>query len=312
VSDIHLNPLAMELVARLARDFAVDAVLDTGDITSFGYPLEARFAELVARVPVPYYLVPGNHDSPQNRAELDADPAVIVVDREVVDIGGVRVLGMADPTFTADNAITAVQARDVKQEDATRVAAVVRSSRPDVLAVHDPVQAGQSHGLVPLVVAGHLHRSTTELIDGTLQLTVGTTGATGLGSFTVETDLPYVAQVLRFVDGDLVAVDHITVSGLAGEFTVQRRPPAGGHARGRHRRSPAPVGRVSTTGGPQPRLRKTRPVLGLGWKNVVLGGMRSPPWAVASIWATVAGRRSTPAWARPSATARRTRSGPCW
>jgi predicted phosphodiesterase len=240
VSDIHLNPLAMELVARLARDFAVDAVLDTGDITSFGYPLEARFAELVARVPVPYYLVPGNHDSPQNRAELDADPAVIVVDREVVDIGGVRVLGMADPTFTADNAITAVQARDIKQADATRVAAVVRSSRPDVLAVHDPVQASESHGLVPLVVAGHLHRSTTELIDGTLQLTVGTTGATGLGSFTVETDLPYVAQVLRFVDGDLVAIDHITVSGLVGEFTVQRRLPPDGM-------------RVRSASGPQPR-----------------------------------------------------------
>ena len=47
------------------------------------------------------------------------------------------------------------------------------------------------------------------------------------------------------------------------------------------------------------------PVFGLGWKNVVFGGMRSPPWAMASIWATVAGRSSTPAWASPDATAAR-------
>ena len=59
-------------------------------------------------------------------------------------------------------------------------------------------------------------------------------------------------------------------------------------------------------GSGSPRVRNTRPVLGLGWKNVVFGGMRSPPWAVASIWATVAGRRSTPAWAAPDATAART------
>ena len=31
------------------------------------------------------------------------------------------------------------------------------------------------------------------------------------------------------------------------------------------------------------------PVLGLGWKNVVFGGMRSPPWAMSTICATVAG-----------------------
>ena len=37
------------------------------------------------------------------------------------------------------------------------------------------------------------------------------------------------------------------------------------------------------------------PVRGLGWKNVVFGGMRSPEGALAPIWATVAGRTSTPA-----------------
>src|SRR5690606_29545294 len=59
-------------------------------------------------------------------------------------------------------------------------------------------------------------------------------------------------------------------------------------------------------------LRKTMPVRGLGWKKVVLGGMRSPPWAMAVICATVAGRRRTPASARPDVTASTTWPTPCW
>ena len=54
------------------------------------------------------------------------------------------------------------------------------------------------------------------------------------------------------------------------------------------------------------------PVAGFGAKNVVFGGMRSPPWAMAWIWATVAGRMSTAAWARPSRTASTTLPTPCW
>lgn len=46
VSDIHLNPLAVEVVRRLATQFGADAVLDTGDLTSFGFPLEIRIGEL--------------------------------------------------------------------------------------------------------------------------------------------------------------------------------------------------------------------------------------------------------------------------
>lgn len=223
VSDLHLNPLGVELVIRLARDLRVDAVLDTGDLTTFGYPVEARLATLISRVPVPYLLVPGNHDSPEIRRQLAADDDITLLDGDVVEVGGVRILGIADPTFTAGTGIDAVEARAEKWAQAPTVAIRTRRLAPDVLAVHDPEQARDVGGEVPLVVAGHLHRTTWEERDGTLLLTVGSTGATGLGSFTVETDLAYEAQVLRFVDGDLVAVDHITVAGVRGEFTIQRR-----------------------------------------------------------------------------------------
>ncbi len=223
VSDLHLNPLGAELVVRLATNLEVDAILDTGDVTSFGLPIEARFGEVLAAVSVPYYLVPGNHDSPANRRQLDAIEGITLLDEDTVELGGVRILGVPDPTFTADNEMSTEEARAEKLRRAGSVARVVRRAAPDVLAVHDLRQAEQSTGFVPLVVAGHLHERTDVERDGTRLLTVGSTGATGLGSFTVETSEPYEAQVLRFRDGRLVAVDYLTVDGIGGDFTLERR-----------------------------------------------------------------------------------------
>ena len=101
VSDLHLNSVGLSLARDLAESFGVDAVLDTGDITSFGFEPEAAFTEQLAGIDVPYYLVPGNHDSEAVRRRLAASDDVILLDDEAVDIDGVTVLGMADPTVTA-------------------------------------------------------------------------------------------------------------------------------------------------------------------------------------------------------------------
>ena len=80
----------------------------------------------------------------------------------------------------------------------------------------------------------------------------------------------------------------------------RRRRPALAAALGRHL-----DGRTDRAAAPEPDLSRAGAdhhagAAGLGWKNVVFGGMRSPPWAMATIWATVAGRNSTPAWASPA------------
>ncbi len=223
VSDLHLNPLGAELVVRLARDLEVDAVLDTGDVTSFGLEVEARFGRLLAQAPVPYLLVPGNHDSAANRAQLAAIEGIELLDGDVVEIGSVRILGVADPTFTASNEVGSSEANARKAELAEDVRRQVERADPDVLAVHDLRQAAASTGEVPVVVAGHVHRRSERVVEGTVVLTVGSTGATGLGTFTVETSRPYEAQVLRFLDGELIAIDHLSVSGIDGAFTLERR-----------------------------------------------------------------------------------------
>lgn len=225
ISDVHLNPLGLEIASSLAKRFDVDAILDTGDLTSFGLPYESEIGRLIARMPAPYYFVPGNHDSPRNRRRLADVPNLTLLDRTTVDVRGVEILGIPDPATTVapdEDGVTGDEARAARLDEADDVAALVRARTPDVLAVAGLQLAEASVGEVPLVVSGDVHERTSEERDGTLLLTVGTTGAGGLGRFTQDTGRPYAAEVLRFVDGRLVALDYITVGSLDGAFSVDR------------------------------------------------------------------------------------------
>jgi Calcineurin-like phosphoesterase len=222
ISDVHLNPIGLELAASLAAAFDVDAVIDTGDLTSFGVDAEARIAVLLDQFPVPYYLVPGNHDSPANRDAMARHPNVTLVDGQAFDVAGLTVLGVGDPGFTALGGIPYDEAKQMRRERAGEVVGLVDVARPDVLAVAGAGLAEQVLGDVPLVISGDIHRRSEDLRDGTRLLTVGSTGATGLGSFTVVEDRPYEAQVLRFADGRLTGLDYVSLSGLSGAFTFER------------------------------------------------------------------------------------------
>jgi predicted phosphodiesterase len=224
ISDIHSNPVGLEVARQLAEGFKVDAVLDTGDLTSFGLPIEAQLADLVHTFPVPYLFVPGNHDSQANRAAIAAVTPVRLLDGIVVPIGSVRILGVADPTFTATNEETTSQAASTKLEHSFAVASEVLREKPSILAVHDPLLAAHAYGHVPLVVAGHLHKRVMQVHEGTRELVVGSTGATGLGSFTVKRTLSYDAEVLHFdASGRLTAVDDVAMQGVGGSISINRR-----------------------------------------------------------------------------------------
>jgi hypothetical protein len=73
-----------------------------------------------------------------------------------------------------------------------------------------------------LILAGHTHKRSTTMRDGTRIMSIGSTGSTGLGSFTVETSRSYDAQVLRFIGGKLAAVDRVDLRGVGGAFRVER------------------------------------------------------------------------------------------
>jgi hypothetical protein len=251
ISDVHSNPIGLELVRGLATGFDVDAIVDTGDLTSFGLPVESRIGGLIADMPVPYYFVPGNHDSRANRAALDAYPNVTLLDGQVVEIGDLRLLGFADPAITANGEDSDEEANQKRDAQAPRIAARVAALEPDALAVAAVRQAADSVGKVPLVISGNSHRRADRVDEGTRILTVGSTGATGVGALTVDTDLPYEAEILRFRARRLTAIDYVTFEGTGGDYTVSRRvvTPTAGSSRVRTSPTTSPRPTPSTLGG---------------------------------------------------------------
>src|SRR5687767_15987356 len=89
VSDIHNNPAAFPFLREVAQQFQVEFIIDTGDLTDFGSPLEATIGREIARLPFPYVIVLGNHDSPTVGTALAQLPNVTVLDGNPVTVGGV-------------------------------------------------------------------------------------------------------------------------------------------------------------------------------------------------------------------------------
>lgn len=232
IGDVHANPLGLEIAEELADAFQIDAVIDTGDmgsntldtgsLSSLTGPLDRRLADVVARIDAPYLYVRGNHDAPLLLNTLAAADNVTILEKETTEVSGLTVLGWDDPTFTTDSDVTPEEKDAERLARAPEVAALVEQEQPGILAVHDERLASESYGSVPLILAGHTHARGIEEIDGTLVLTVGTTGATGLKSLTLETDKNYEAQVIYFRDNVPVAVDYITFQGSSNDFQVER------------------------------------------------------------------------------------------
>jgi predicted phosphodiesterase len=223
VSDIHSNPLGISIVRQLAAQFDVDAVIDSGDLTSFGEAIEANVARDVARMNVPYIYVPGNHDSLSNQQRLDDIDNVQLLHDESVDIEGINIFGWRDPTYTVWDSISTEEANEIRTEEGETIAAALADEGVvDVLVVHDRRMAEAAEGLVPLVLSGHTHERETTDGDETDFLTVGSTGATGL-SFFVETERAYEAEIVYFRDGTPIAVDYITFEALGEEFEIDRQ-----------------------------------------------------------------------------------------
>jgi predicted phosphodiesterase len=234
ISDIHLSPLGFDFAQELARGFDVDAVLDTGDVTSFGTPAENVVASFIPGFSVPYVFVRGSHDSVDLQRAIERVPNATVVDGTSTTVAGVSIYGLGDPYFVeqrgapqSDAAIEEL-VRSVAPRIASDVAALPKP--PAVVAVHDDRMAEDVAGLVPLVASGHFHENSATVRDGTLFLRVGTTGGAGpTGGFTAEgPQIPLSAEILYFRPATaqeparLVAWDVIEQDAGSGDLTVER------------------------------------------------------------------------------------------
>ncbi len=234
ISDIHLSPLGFDFAQELARGFDVDAILDTGDVTSFGTPAENVVASFIPGFSRPYVFVRGSHDSMDLQRAIAQVPNATVVDGTSTTVAGVTIYGLGDPYFVeqrgapqTDEAITEL-VRSVAPRVADDVAALPQP--PTIVAVHDDRMAQDVAGLAPLVVGGHFHENTAVVRDGTLFLRVGTTGGAGpTGGFQSDgPQIPLSAEILTFqpatadAPAELIAWDVIQQDTASGDLTVAR------------------------------------------------------------------------------------------
>src|SRR6266542_1639174 len=63
VSDIHDNPAAWSVMHSIAGQFAVNFIIDSGDLTDHGSSPENELATEIPAFHVPYVFIRGNHDS---------------------------------------------------------------------------------------------------------------------------------------------------------------------------------------------------------------------------------------------------------
>src|SRR5699024_3629536 len=188
-SDVHDNRQAFDVVAELDSQFAIDLVIDTGDIVSWGTQFENDLLHPIGRLDVPYVFVSGNHDGQATSATIAAHDNAIVLENEVADVAALTIDGLGDPRYAADDdpAAGGCPARnDAGPASGPPLGDTITSHAQehpedpaDIALIHDPTQPDGLLGRTSLVLSGHMHTSSVELDrdgSGTDWLTVGSTG----------------------------------------------------------------------------------------------------------------------------------------
>ena len=226
VSDLHLNPAGFDIMRSVIKQYKIQAVIDTGDLTDRGSAAEGTFVDEIGTLHLPYVWIKGNHDSATTVNEVKSQPNAIVLDDSETKVAGIAVGGAGDPLFTPDRTIGSETSDDNAREHAAgeELATVAQhfATPPDVLLVHEPRMAVPLDGVAPLVLAGHLHRRLDyPLPHGTQVLVEGSTGGAGLRGLDNEKPTPLECSVLYFnaKTHRLQAYDSITLGGL-GESKV--------------------------------------------------------------------------------------------
>jgi predicted phosphodiesterase len=222
VSDIHLNPASWKIISSLVEQYKVDVIVDSGDNMDHGSAAENGFLDPIATLGAPYVWVRGNHDSLVTQRYLQGLKNVHVLDGgRAVSVAGLRFAGIGDPQFTPDRS-AAPGAAQSEEAAGARLAGALRAQRAagtpvDVAVVHEPSAARGTDGEVPLVLSGHLHHESMEVMKKGTRLRVeGSTGGSGLRAVEGKYPDPIEASILYFDRGTrrLQAWDEIKLGGL--------------------------------------------------------------------------------------------------
>jgi predicted MPP superfamily phosphohydrolase len=257
VSDLHLNPSSWGLIQTVVQNFDIDAVVDTGDMVDWGSTAEEPYVDNIASLKVPYLYVRGNHDSAVIQAAVARQKNATVLDDSVTTVAGLTIAGIGDPEFTPDKTVQVPPpnaddgAANPLLESGEKLAHTIRTSprKVDLAMVHDPAMAPPLSGVVPLVLAGHLHKREVSVLPPpspapaasgasadpvpsatpsgatpaapTRLMVEGSTGGAGLRGLEKDEPTPVTMTVLYFDENHaLKAYDDISLGGT-GQSNVQ-------------------------------------------------------------------------------------------
>ncbi|MFI6072765.1 metallophosphoesterase [Actinoplanes sp. NPDC051343] len=253
VSDLHLNPSSWGLIRTVVKTFDIDAVVDTGDDVDWGSAAETSYVSSISTLGVPYIYVRGNHDSSAIQSAVAREKNAVVLDNTVTTVDGLTIAGIGDPEFTPDKSTTEPPedpATSPLLQSGRQLADTVHGhdKRVDIAMVHDPAMAPPLSGVVPLVLAGHLHQRQVSLLPEpspspsasssaevtpppsippadppvpTRLMVEGSTGGAGLRGLEKDKPTPLELSVLYFDENhNLKAYDDISLGGT-GESNVE-------------------------------------------------------------------------------------------
>jgi predicted MPP superfamily phosphohydrolase len=245
VSDLHCNTGMTPLIRDLADRLGPDVMLNAGDTTINGTSVESVCVDSFASaVPdgVPFVVSDGNHDSRLTTATELANRQ-IVLDGDVVEVEGVRILGDRDPLETRIGGGTVMAREETPAEAGDRLRDVAcdvagepglggftAEDRVDLLLVHQPAvgDAALESGCVPFQISGHMHKRIGPDVVGygvryvnasTGGATKGNTSVGPLRDSSEMTVLRFDPERRQFVDWQLVEVT------TEGEAVVGERQP---------------------------------------------------------------------------------------
>ncbi|MGF0117285.1 metallophosphoesterase family protein [Promicromonospora sp. Marseille-Q5078] len=233
ISDLHCNTGMTPLIAQTVERSGADVVLNAGDTTMNGTSVEKvcvdSFASAVPRG-TPMVVSDGNHDS-QITSDQEAAHGQKILDGQVIEVEGVRILGDRDALETRVGVGTNVARERMPEQQASDLATVAcEDGGVDLLMIHTPpVGLGAMEtGCVPFQISGHTHqRSGPEQVGQGIRYVNGSTAGAAPNQPTVG-PLHGTAQmtVLRFDPETRRMVDVQVVSVTPdGEATVGEREP---------------------------------------------------------------------------------------